>query len=91
MDPKQLAKLCVENINACNQAGWDPKLSLKLPEGNPMYKYRAPFGPKGPKGKIVQWGIPEGFDTCIFDTLDLLAYLVACGVVEIVKEKDAQP
>lgn len=75
MEPTDLVKLCNENIEWCNQHGFTPALQLTLPEGSPGSKYRQPFGPKGPKARILQWGIPDGRDTVAFDTVELLAFL----------------
>jgi hypothetical protein len=83
MKPEQLAKLCIDNINRSSEMKMKPQLSLVLPAGSSRAKHRQPFGKGGPRGTIVAWGIPEGKDTVIFNTIDLLAYLTAIGVIEV--------
>lgn len=84
MELTELAKMCMENIAWCNKHGITPVLSLSIRAGkNSARKYSKPFGASGPSGKIVEWGAPSGQDICLFNTIDLLAFLVANGVVSV--------
>lgn len=80
MKPDELARICVNAIN--NSVEGKPKITVKLPESKRASKKRYPFGRKGPVGTAVAFGF-GGYDTVIFDAVDMLAFLVAEGVVKM--------
>jgi hypothetical protein len=85
MKPIELAQRCIDEINRYGESGHnDLGVTVYVLAGNPNSAYRYPFGRKGPRAKILQWDTPAGYDTVQFDALDLLAYLTANGVCEIV-------
>jgi hypothetical protein len=81
MTLKELAELCANAINTTGKE-YTPRITLRLPEGDAGSRYRFLSGRKSPKGTIVAWGF-DGYDTVVFDAVDVLAFLTACGVVEI--------
>jgi len=81
----ELVNACAKNINECNRAGIKkPRIQLLLPMKLNHADRRYPFGRKGPSGEIMVWGMESKngpVDVCLFDTIDLLAFLVARGSV----------
>ena len=82
MTPQELAMRCIKAINDSAKSGISPKITLKLPESKKASHTRYPWGRKGPKGTAVAFGF-DGFDTVMFDAVDLLAFLAANGVVTV--------
>jgi hypothetical protein len=86
-----LARVCVNAINqkAIHGLSGAPMISLELPENKHCPKQRKLFGKKGPFGQVVAFGF-DGFDTVLFNAIDVLAYLTAMGLVEFVEEKEQE-
>lgn len=53
-------------------------ISIKMSENPKCPKRRRLFGRRGPYGNVVAFGF-DGFDTVIFDAVEILAYLVEYG------------
>lgn len=81
MTPQELTIECAKAINECAGTGIEPKIALKIPESKRCSHNRYPWGKTGPKGMAVQFGL-DGYDTVIFDAIDLLAFLIANDVVD---------
>jgi hypothetical protein len=77
MKLSDLVKMCEDNIRVAEETGTSAKLFITLPTVSKNVKYHQPFGFKGPKCTVVQWGYPKGRDTVFFDTRELLIWLKA--------------
>jgi hypothetical protein len=87
-----LARACANAINQKSITGISsgtPMISLKLPENKHCPKQRKLFGKKGPYGNVVAFGF-DGFDTVLFNAIDVLAYLTAMRLIEFVEEKEQE-
>jgi hypothetical protein len=81
---KDLAQSCAKAINDSHATPFiTPRISLKMPEDKKCPKQRHLFGAKSPVGVVTEFGF-DGYDTVIFDAIDVLAYLNAIGAVTLV-------
>ncbi len=60
------------------------RISIQMPENPKCPKRRRLFGRRGPYGDVVAFGF-DGFDTVIFDAVEVLTYLVEYGNKQEVK------
>lgn len=75
MTPEQLAAECIKAINIARFTGLNSTIALKLPESKSSSTDRYPWGRKGPKGDVVEFG--DGYEIVVFDAVDVLAFVYA--------------